>query len=469
MKKAKFLSLVVLALFVITSCEKDTFDPPQTGTEEPENPEDPEDPEIPNETFDDVPILSIYSNGYEINDQSKVFSNFTLYENGEKTLEGHAGVKLRGASSLWFDKKQYTFETWDNNGVDIDMQFFHFPEEEDFVLNGPYADKSLMRNKLIYDLARDIDQVYAPRTKFIELVLNGSQKGVYVFTEKLKNDKGRLDLKKLGLLDNTSDVISGGYILSIDKGIDGGYNYNGTMSFDTRITPTHNPSADPYKFQYIYPKAEEITDPQRVYIQNYIHEFEAALAGDNFKDPENGYRKYIDVESFVDFMILNEITNNVDGYRLSTYMHKDRDGKLKMGPIWDFNLAFGNADYCSGGATDVWAYRINERCNSDVWYVPFWWDRLMEDPYFVSILKERYAAYRSNILSTGNMLDKLENYRTLLDDYNSIERNFTIWNVLGVYLWPNNYVGQTYDDEYLYLRNWISSRMSWLDGAIGGL
>ena len=132
-------------------------------------------------------------------------------------------------------------------------------------------------------------------------------------------------------------------------------------------------------FLYEYPDAEVITAQQKIYISSYIKDFENALASADFKDPNIGYSKYIDVPSFIDFFLLNEISNNVDGYRLSTYMHKDRSGKLKMGPVWDFNLALGNADYCGGGETNLWAYKFNERCSQDYWLIPFWWERLLQD------------------------------------------------------------------------------------------
>ena len=112
------------------------------------------------------------------------------------------------------------------------------------------------------------------------------------------------------------------------------------------------------RFNYEYPKPEDIHANQKEYISNYIDLFEDALLSNNFKDPELGYKKYIDDDTFIDFFILNELSNNVDGYRLSTFLTKNRDEKLKIGPIWDFNLSFGNADYCGGDRYDLWAYKF---------------------------------------------------------------------------------------------------------------
>jgi hypothetical protein len=182
-----------------------------------------------------------------------------------------------------------------------------------------------------------------------------------------------------------------------------------------------------------------------------------------------GYANYIDTQSFIDFFLLNELANNVDGYRLSTFMSKDKNEKLRMGPIWDFNLAFGNADYCAGGSTNVWAYKFNERCPNDFWLVPFWWDRLLQDPTFVSELKERWLTLRGNELSETAILSKVDGYIEQLDKSGSLDKNFETWPVLGTYIWPNNYVGSSHDEEIGYLTNWISDRLAWLDAQINQL
>ena len=108
-------------------------------------------------------------------------------------------------------------------------------------------------------------------------------------------------------------------------------------------------------------------------------------------DPDTGYQSLIDIDSFIDFFIINEITKNIDGYRLSTYINVDIDQKIKMGPIWDFNLAFGNADYCDGANTQGWLYNFNSICPGDIWQVPFWWGRLMESVFSSKDLKDKMA------------------------------------------------------------------------------
>jgi hypothetical protein len=139
---------------------------------------------------------------------------------------------------------------------------------------------------------------------------------------------------------------------------------------------------------------------QKSYIQKYVGQFESALAGNNFSDPLLGYAKYIDVNSFVDFFIMQEVTKNVDGYRLSTFFHKQREsdgGKLVMGPIWDFNLGFGNANYCTSGNPEGFVLAFNNMCPDDYWLIPFWWKRLLQDPAFSAKVAARWAELRSGL------------------------------------------------------------------------
>ncbi len=414
-----------------------------------------------------VPLIEIITSG-DIVDEPKVRGTIKITENGTVTHDGIIGIEFRGASSQSFDKKSYGLETWDSSGEDIDVSLLGMPEEEDWILHGPYSDKSLMRNKLIYDLSNDIGR-YASRTKFVELFINDSYQGVYVFMEKLKRDGDRIDISKLEDNENSGEDLTGGYILKIDKtaGSNVGEGYNDLNSFPSNHKAPFSESD--INFLYEYPDAEDITEQQKAYISAYVKDFEAALASDNFKDPILGYQAFIDVPSFIDFFILNEIPNNVDGYRLSTYMHKDKNGKLNMGPIWDFNLGFGNADYCGGGNTDNWAYRFNERCPGDYWVVPFWWYRLLEDPAFVAQLKDRWNVLRGGILASSIVMDKIDGYEDFLNETDAINKNFDTWKILGIYIWPNKFVGNSHTAEKVYLKEWTTERLSWLDQQISQL
>ena len=166
---------------------------------------------------------------------------------------------------------------------------------------------------------------------------------------------------------------------------------------------------------------------------------------------------------------LNEISRNVDGYRISTFMNKDKGGKLNMGPIWDFNIAFGNANYCGGELTSGWAFNFNEVCPQDGMHVPFWWKRLLEDPEYVSELKEKWSFLRANEFSNESMINTIDNLKLELEKSDATTRNFGKWLILGKYIWPNNFIGNKYSEEIDYLKDWIEKRLSWMDNEINDL
>ncbi len=417
-----------------------------------------------------IPHIQINTLNKEIVDEPKISSKMIITKDSMILYDGNIGIEYRGSSSQSFDKKSYGFETWDEENEDMDYPLLGFPEEEDWIFYGPYSDKTLIRNKLIYDLSNQIGR-YASRTKFCELTINNQYMGVYVFMEKLKRDKNRIAIKKLENDDLDSINISGGYIIKIDKSDDenGEQVYNDFNAFISNYKPNYATYQSIW-FNYEYPKPKDIHNEQKQYINSYFDDFERALSGINFKDSLSGYRKYIDVESFIDFFILNELSNNLDGYRLSTYLHKNRNEKLKIGPIWDFNLSFGNGNYCNGDKYDTWTYKFNETCSDDFWLIPFWWEKLLEDPYFVNKLKERWNELRKKELSDENIFQMIQNYISILkNESGAVYRNYSKWNVIGKYLWPNNYVGNSYESEIDYLIKWISKRNNWLDKSINEL
>lgn len=451
-------ALLCFLFLSLSSCSSDNAVP------------DDKDEEMEDPVINKLPLIAIATNGNEIVDEPKSDATFTISKADVISYEGNMGIEIRGASSQFFPKKSFGFETRDAANEDLDASLLNFPEEEDWILYAPYSDKSLMRNMLVYDLSRDM-QRYASRTQFVEVSINGINQGVYVLMEKLKRDSNRININKLKEDEISGDDLTGGYILKIDKtaGTNLGEGYNDQNSFVSAFAPPSATLEQEIYFLYEEPDAEDITTEQKDYISNYVGEFETALASDSFTDEETGYARYIDVDSFIDFFILNELSNNVDGYRLSTYMHKDKNEKLKMGPIWDFNLAFGNANYCEGGSTNVWAYKFNERCPEDFWQIPFWWERLMEDPAYVAKLKARWNELRSNTLSNGAILGKIDTYTTTLNQSGAGDTNFGLWPVLGIYVWPNNFVGNTYSEELGYLNSWVAERLSWMDTEIEAL
>lgn len=417
----------------------------------------------------DILTLGVGPEG-EIVNEPKVPAALTIRRLDSIFYEGIIGIEIRGESSQFFDKKSYGFETWDAEYNDLDVALIGFPEEEDWILHGPFSDKSLIRNKLIYELSNQMGR-YATKTEFVELTINYEYKGLYIFMEKLKRDKNRINISKLENGDIDEESISGGYIIKIDKSDMEDKSYSDYNSFQSKFDVFGNEDGDiRINFNYEYPKPGEIHANQKNYIKNYFYEFESSLASNNFKDPNDGFRKYIDEDSFIDFFILNELSNNVDGYRLSTYLQKDRNEKLVIGPIWDFNLSFGNADYCGGERYDVWCFKFNERCLGDYWNVPFWWNRLIEDENFVIKLKERWNQLRINILSDNNLMTLIEDqYSFLNNETDIINKNFNTWKIFGVYIWPNSFVGNNYYEEIDFLKNWIKNRTQWLDESINNL
>lgn len=420
-------------------------------------------------TESNLPIIVIDTNGEEITDEGKAEGTMQVYYKEDGSMNsindtptdynGAIEIKLRGQTSLLlFDKKSYRFETVNVEGKDSTVNLVGMPKESDWVLHGPFSDKSLMRNALLYTMADDILS-YAPRVQMVEIIVNDDYKGVYLFTEKIKRDDSRVDIANVKNSDIEGIELTGGYILKFDKA---------ELEEVGWTSPYSKSAAQPTNFIYDEPAWDDIQPEQSAYIQNWITDFEDVLASDNFADPNDGYSKYINVETFIDHMLLNELSRNVDAYRLSTYMYKTKDkedkpGQLYMGPVWDYNLAFGNADYCDGSNIEGWAYDFNDVCPEDYFQVHFWWERLLEDPIFESEVKAKWMKLRNGKFSNANVNAWIDEFEAQLSGPQA--RNFQRWPVLGTYVWPNNYIGDTYEEEVDYLRGWLMDRMSWMDQA----
>ncbi len=417
-----------------------------------------------------LPIMIIETQDQgEIPDDPKIDAHMSLINNGNgntnlitdfaNEYDGKIGIEIRGSSSAaLFPKKGFGFETRQADGSNNNVGLLGMPEENDWVLHGPYSDKSLIRNALAYLIAADLME-YAPRVRHIELVVNDEYRGVYLLTEKIKRDKERVDISKLNPGDIEGDQLTGGYIIKVDKSTGSG---SGWRSEFNSLGGNRS-----HIFLYHDPKFEELEDEQIDYIQNYIFEFESMMDSDDFNDPITGYSKWIDEDSFMAMFFVNEISKNVDGYRLSTYFYKDRDSvdsRLISGPVWDYNLGFGNANYCDGETTHGWAYEFNDICLGDKWNVPFFWEKLYDDLSYRTKIKDRWTDLRSNVLSNAGVLSKVDSLRNLLQD--SQVRNFNQWPILGEWVWPNFNVSDTYNQEIFYLRDWLLNRLEWMDEEI---
>jgi hypothetical protein len=428
------------------------------------------DPDAP--FTSNLPIIVIETeNGQEIPDEPKIKAHMGISDNETglneypgtyNDYDGTIGIELRGSSSLMFEKKGYGLETRLETGENNNVSLMGMPVENDWVLHGPYSDKSLIRNVLAYQFASEMGQ-YAPRTRLCELFLNNTYYGVYVFTEKIKKDTFRVDVGTLKPIDVSGRELTGGYIFKLDKGDEDPGN-EGELFW---VSPYPAIDNNEIRIQYHYPDPEVMPTVQKEYIKNFVTHFENALAGDHFYDPVLGYKPYIDRQSFVDFYLVNELAKNVDGYRLSSFFHKDKDkldrvSPIKAGPIWDFNLGFGNADYYDASVSSGW--QSEYELPNDYWSTPFWWARLKQDPEYYNLLVDSWKAYRNTILSDSRVNEVIDSLTTLLDD--ARQRNFNTFPILGSYVWPNNYVGGTYENEITYLKNWIFDRMAWMDSKL---
>ncbi len=440
----------------------------------------PIDPNIEIPEGSEIPFFVINSNGNTIPDEPKVSGSLQVFINQQLVFSNPIGIELRGSTSRrLFPKVSYGIEFWDQNGEDVSLEILDFGKEEDWVLHGPYSDKTLLRNVLLYDLSNDIGR-WASKTQLVELNINGEYAGVYVFMEKIKRDGDRLDIEPMDQNVTSGVELTGGYLLKIDKTSGDTNNsdwpgdaiYTEALGFRSDYSPNENVHAfDAYGnkrgtetyFLYEYPRADAINAAQKDYIQQYIRDFEDALVAENFSGATRDYENYIDVSSFVDFFILNELSANPDAYRLSTYLHKYQNNKLAMGPAWDFNIAFGND---GRSATNEWIYKFNDRNPNDLWLVHFWWEKLLADQRFRAIVKTRWTALRRTQLSQTTIDSKIDNWITYLDANGAIDRNLTQWPVIGFSLPFNSFVGNSFEEEVAYVKNWIEQRATWMDSEI---
>ena len=413
-------------------------------------------------TSSNLPIVILDTEGQSIPDEPKITARMQIIDNGPTArnaitdtptgYDGFIGIEIRGSTSQAFPKKQYGVETRDENGDDLNVSLLGMPEENDWILYAPYSDKSLMRNVLAYELANRMGR-YASRTRFCEVVLNGDYQGVYVLMEKIKRDSERVDINKLKDDEISGDDLTGGYLIRIDRrdGFEG-------ESWQSNYPPAY-PTDARIHYQYREPDAEDIVPEQIAYIQSFIERFESTMDSETFDDAATGFPSIVDLGSFVDFFLVTEIAKNVDGYRLSTYLHKDKDSndpRLHAGPVWDFNIAFGNANYNFGDVPTGLHVAYEDQGD---YPIAFWWNKMVQSDPFQDALALRWAELRQGVLHPDSLAEWVDDTASLLDEAQT--RNFQRWPILGEFVWPNvdGYENRTtYASEVDQLKQWLEDR-----------
>ncbi|MBQ1017949.1 CotH kinase family protein [Micromonospora sp. D93] len=373
------------------------------------------------------------------------------------TLSTRAGFRLRGNSSATFEKTPFRVEFWDNENDDADYPVLGMPADSDWVLRGPFPDKALIREALVYDLGREMG-LPAPRYAFAEFYLNtdaapvgaGDYMGVYMFMETIKNSKDRLDLKQLDEDDVTLPKIQGGYIWKFEW-----------MAAEEPTLPCTGPAATCWNYL-------EVADPsplqpqQRDWLRGHLQEFNDVLHSSNFADPNTGYRKYIDVDSFIDLMIVNELSREMDAYVRSSHFYKDRDSKIFAGPLWDFDLSFGVGGFFANDQVSGWQHQQTRQPSANDWFA-----QLLRDPAFVNQARSRWQTLRRGLLSDAALQTRVNALATPLT--NAAQRNFQRWPNLtaptvSFFRTPTS---PTWQGQVQVMRDWMLRRAAWLDSTAG--
>lgn len=408
-----------------------------------------------------LPIIRIDTYGKTIPDEPKIKSYMSIIDNGYNkvntisdknyTYSGNIGIEMRGSisQSPIYPQKSYNIETQDSLGNDKSAVILGMPSESDWVLYGPYSDHSFMRNVVSYKLSSQLGY-WSPKTQFCEVVYKAwgtwNYSGLYVMMEKIKRDKNRVDIAKLDPDDNAGDSLTGGYIIAVDRNIN---------KADSGWFSSHLQNTNVY-YTYKYPKGEDITPEQKNYIQTYIKTFENIMSSPDFADTITGYRKYIDVKSFIDFFFLQEISKNIDAFKRSAWMYKDKDskgGKLIASPHWDYNSAYG-IQLCGFDNPAGWTYPMTCWVNQS-FPVPFWWEKLLEDQSYKNEIKCRWNQLRGTVLSNANIYHIIDSISSYINS--AATREYSQYNI-----------NDNLQNATSTLKNWFTNRLKWLDENMPG-
>ena len=444
------------------------------------------------ETFSsNLPVVMIHTDA-TINADAKVAGTMRIIDHRDGTrnyatdtetdYDGPIGIKLRGNSSLSFAQKKYTLETRDAEGNDVKASLMGLPEESDWVLLAPYNDLSLVRDVFAFDMWTEMGH-WAPRTRMCEVFVNDEYMGVYALCEKIKRGKQRVDIAKLKTDDTSDRELTGGYIVRVDA-----YDQD-DATFRSKVPGIQSSmwggqTTGTVTWTIYYPKKDDLQDEQRAYIQTYVDGMEQSFQQANFKDTVEGYARWIDVPSFVDYFIHTELSLNADGLKRSSYFYKDKDkadgtqARMMAGPVWDYNLAYGNCNFCNANNVKAWVY---QGCETNP--TPALWKKLTTDPAFMARVKERYAQLRATLISRQRIEAFFDDYAALLDEakdrhYEKYDDLFQSSSGSGGW-WPwwgggtspvayfAAYFVESYEEEIATVKEWFGKRLDFLDSQWG--
>lgn len=394
-----------------------------------------------------LPVVYIDTHNRRITKENKIWATLQVLEaaegGGQSVLEipdyeAPVTINYRGASSYsGFDKKQYRIKFYkeEGSGNAENVAFLGMGAASEWVLNGPFLDKTLIRNRLTYGLAREIFE-WAPDSRYAEVFLNGEYQGVYLAVEPVTNGESRLRLSEFGLLSGET-----AYVVKRDR-----------VGTETDALNVYGKTAGKTSNDlYIeYPTSRNLTEAQKEWIVNDISEFERALYSENFDDPQTGYMNYINVDNFVDYVIFNEVFMNNDAGNLSTYVYKELTGKLHMA-VWDYNNCLDNYQGFAQDFSDTFSKKMA------------WFSQMMKDRNFVDRLAARYKELRRGVLATSYVNEKIDLYQQELGE--ATGRNYAIW---GYTFSGNLLVGpgrelNSYEEAMAQLREAYEKRTEYLD------
>lgn len=382
--------------------------------------------------FTGLPIFNITTSGPVVSKDDYVTGSLKVNTNGlfeQPTNDIALQIKGRGNSTWDMPKKPYRLK------FNSKAKLLGLASAKNWVLLANYSDKTLMRNYIADGVAQSLNGDFTPHGIFVEVTMNGTYVGTYLLTEQVEVNADRVNITEMKAGDNSGAALTGGYLLELDQRQEDPYRFitNGNLPFTIKSPDV--------------PSTEQMD-----YIKGYIQDTENAIFAANFADPVNGYAKYINSDSFINWFLVNELFKNQDAANFSSmYYYKDRNGKLGMGPAWDFDLAAGNVNYSDATRPTGWWVRTGP-----------WFNRLFQDPAFAAKVKARWQFLKANgIPAMYKSIDDTQAYLTL-----PAKENFTKWDILNQYVWPNPVVLGTYPKEVAQLKLWLTLRVAWLDSNL---